>query len=84
MNFIHLFSIQFTIVLTPPIISFSFAMGFLSDAALLRVIHHFLPCLSALRRRCEELCEGIDKALGLVVEAQAALRQVVVVPQRKE
>lgn len=69
------------LILTSPVISFSFAIGFLSDAALLRVVHHFLPCLAALRRRCEKLCEGVDEALGLVVEAQAALRQVAVVPQ---
>lgn len=71
-------------VLTPPVVSFSFAMSFLPDAALLRVVHHFLPCLTALGRGREELCEGVDEALGLVVEAQAALRQVVVVPQREE
>lgn len=72
------------LILTPPIISLSFAAGFLSDAALLRVVHHLLPRLAALRRRREEFCEGVDEALGLVVEAQAALRQVVIVPQRKK
>lgn len=55
-------------------------MGLLSDSALLGVVHHLLPSLAALRRRCEELCEGVDQALGLAVEAQAALGQVVVVP----
>lgn len=48
-------------------------MGFLSNAALFGVVHHFLPRLAALRGRREELGEGVDQALGLVVEAQAAL-----------
>lgn len=73
----------YKLILTSSVISFSFATGFLSDTALLWVVHHFLSCLAALRRRCEELCEGIDEALGLVVEAQAALRQVIV-PHRKK
>lgn len=59
-------------------------MSLLADAALLRVVHHFLPGLAALGRRREELGEGVDQALGLVVEAQATLRHVVVVPQREE
>lgn len=59
-------------------------MGFLSDPALLGVVHHLLPGLAALGRRREELGEGVDQALGLVVEAQAALGQVVVVPLGKE
>lgn len=59
-------------------------MCLLSDAALLRVVHNFLSCLAALRRRCEELCQGVNKALGLVVEPQAALRQIVVISQRKK
>lgn len=71
-------------MLTPPVISFSFATGFLSDPALLRVVHHFLTCLAAFRRGCEELCEGIDEALGFVVEAQAALRQVVILTHGKK
>lgn len=37
------------LLLTHPVISISLATGFLSDAALLRVVHHFLACLSALR-----------------------------------
>lgn len=59
-------------------------MGFLSDPALLGVVHHLLPSLAALRGGREELCEGVDQALGLVVEAQAALGQVIVVPLGKE
>lgn len=59
-------------------------MGLLADAALLRVVHHLLARLAALGRRREELGEGVDEALGLVVEAQAAVRQVIVVPQREE
>lgn len=59
-------------------------MGFLSDSALLRVVHYFLPSLAALGGRREELCEGVDQALGLVVEAQAALGQVVVVSLGEE
>lgn len=59
-------------------------MGFLSDAALFGVVHYFLSRLTALGRRCEELCEGVNQALGLVVEAQVALRQAVVVPQREK
>lgn len=62
-------------------------MGFLSNSALLRVVHDFLPSLAALRGRCEELGEGVDQALGLIIEAQAALGQVVVVvvvPLREE
>lgn len=66
------------------VISFAFATGFLSDAALLWVVHHFLPCLAALGRWREELCEGIDEALGLVVEAQAAVWQVAVLPHGKK
>lgn len=48
------------LILTPSVISFSFTMGFLPDAALLGVVHYFLPCLTALGRRCEELREGVD------------------------
>lgn len=66
------------------VISFAFATGFLSDAALLWVVHHFLPCLAALGRWREELCEGVDEALGLVVEAQAAVWQVAVLPHGKK
>ena len=72
------------LIFTPPVISFSLAIGFLTDAALLGVVHHFLSCLAALGWRREEFCEGVDEALGLVVEAQAALWKVVVVPHRKK
>lgn len=67
-------------VLTSPVVSLSFAMGFLSNPALLGIVHNFLPSLAALGRRREELCEGVDQTLGLAVKAQAALGQVVVVP----
>lgn len=59
-------------------------MGLLADAALLRVVDHLLTSLAALGRRREELGKSVDQALGLVVEAQATLRQVVVVPQREK
>lgn len=76
--------IRAELVLTPSVVSLSFTMGLLTDAALLRVVHHLLPSLAALGRRREELGESVDQALSLVVEAKAALRQVVVVPQREE
>lgn len=61
------------LTLTSPVVPFSFATRFLSNATLLRVVNHLLAGLAALRRRREELGEGVDEALGLAVVAQAAL-----------
>lgn len=80
----HLPTFKFNWTLTSSVVALSFAMGLFANAALLRVVHHLLPRLAALGRRSEELGERVDQALGLVVEAQAALRHVVVVPQREE
>lgn len=72
------------LILTSSIISFSFTACFLSNTTLLWVIHHLLSCLTTLWWWCEELCEGIDKALGLVVVAQASMWLVVIPTHGKE
>lgn len=71
-------------ILTAPVISLPFPACFLSNAALLGVIHRLVARFSAFGRRREELGEGVDEALGLVVEVQAAVRLVVVSAHREK
>lgn len=66
------------LILTTSVVSLSFSTCFLPNAALLRVIHHLLPRLAACWRWREEFGEGVDEALGLAVEVQAAVGLLVV------
>lgn len=46
------------------------AVRLLADPVLLRVVHHLGPSLAAIRRGREKFGEGINQALGLLIEAQ--------------
>lgn len=59
-------------LLTCPVVALSLTYGLLTDAVLLGVVH-LVPGLASVWRGREELGEGINQALGLPVEAQAAL-----------
>lgn len=72
-------------VLTPcALVCVWFPAAFLTDAVLLCVVERLGARFPAVRRRSEELAQGVDQPFGLPVEARRALRLVVFLPPREQ